>query len=293
MEQSYLNLIEECIEHGDYKLDRTKVGTYSLFGKQIVFDLNDGIIPLLTTKKIAVKSVLKELLWIMKGQTNSKILDQNNVKIWNDNGSREFLNSLGFYDRKEGDLGPIYGFQWRYSGANYIDAETNYTGQGTDQLRQIINTLKTNPSDRRMIICSWNVPQLQQMVLPPCHCLVQFYVRGQKYLDCQLYQRSADLGLGVPFNIASYSFLIYVLSKWCNLTPGKFIHTFGDAHVYSNHIDQLKVQLTRKPFDFPTVEFTGKVTLENLNDISMNEWCDNFIIKNYKYHPSIKMIMSI
>lgn len=293
MEQAYLNLVQEVIISGDYRIDRTKVGTYSLFGKQLIFDLEGGVLPLLTTKKVMVKSILKELLWILKGQTDSKILNQSGVKIWNGNGSRNFLDTLGFANREEGDLGPIYGFQWRYAGAEYINSKTDYTGQGIDQLKQLIDNLTTNPSDRRMIICSWNVPQLNKMALPPCHCLVQFYVRGKTYLDCQLYQRSADLGLGVPFNIASYSFLMYVLGKWCNLTPGKFIHTFGDVHVYANHVNALKLQLTRQPYPFPTVEFNGDFTLETLKDITMDEWCNSFIIKNYKCHPMIKMDMAI
>jgi len=293
MEQAYLNLINEVIEHGDYRVDRTKVGTYSLFAKQLEFDLNGGILPLLTTKKVMVKSILKELLWILRGQTDSAILDENGVKIWNDNGSRNFLDKLGFVNRDIGDLGPIYGFQWRYAGAEYVDCKSDYTGQGIDQLKELIETIKHNPSDRRMIICSWNVAQIKQMALPPCHCFVQFYVRGNTYLDCQLYQRSADLGLGVPFNIASYSFLMYVLGKWCNLTPGKFTHTFGDVHVYSNHIESLKVQLTRKPYTFPSVEFVGDITLENLNTISMDEWCDSFVIKNYTHHPTIKLDMAV
>lgn len=293
MEQAYLNLVQECIEYGDYRVDRTKVGTYSLFGRQLIFDLDGGILPLLTTKKVMVKSILKELLWIMKGQTDSKILDKNGVKIWNDNGSRHFLDDQGFTERAVGDLGPIYGFQWRRAGAEYIDSTTDYTNHGIDQLKQVVDKLKNNPTDRRMIICSWNVPQLSQMALPPCHCLVQFYVRGQKYLDCQLYQRSADIGLGVPFNIASYAFLMYVLGKWCNLTPGKFIHTFGDVHVYSNHVEPLKVQLNRKPYSFPTVEFVGNFTLENLDQVSMDEWCSSFLIKNYECHPTIQMKMAI
>jgi thymidylate synthase len=293
MEQAYLNLVREVIEQGDYRIDRTKVGTYSLFAKQLVFNLDGGILPLLTTKKVMVKSILKELLWIMKGQTNSEILDKNGVKIWNDNGSKAFLNSLGFTNREKGDLGPIYGFQWRHAGVPYIDSKTDYNEQGIDQLKQLVETLKQNPADRRMIICSWNVPQLREMALPPCHCLVQFYVRGKKYLDCQLYQRSADLGLGVPFNIASYSFLMYVLGKWCNLIPGNFTHTFGDVHVYSNHVEALKTQLQREPYSFPNVEFVGNFTLEKLNEVSMDEWCDSFIIKNYKYHPTIKMDMAI
>lgn len=293
MEQDYLNLVKECIEHGDYRVDRTKVGTYSLFGKQLVFDLEGGILPLLTTKKVMIKSILKELLWIMKGQTDSKILNENGVKIWNDNGSRQFLDAQGFVDREEGDLGPIYGFQWRHAGAQYLNSKTDYSNQGIDQLKDVLNKLKNNPSDRRIIICSWNVPQLQQMALPPCHCFVQFYVRGGKYLDCQLYQRSADLGLGVPFNIASYSFLIYVIAKWSNLTPGKFIHTFGDVHVYSNHVEALKEQITRKPYEFPTIKFQGSFTLDNLNEVSMDEWCSSFIIENYKHHPTIIMSMAV
>lgn len=297
MEQAYLDLIKECIENGEYKMDRTKIGTYSLFGKQLTFDLKGNIIPLLTTKRVAYKSILKELLWIIKGSTNAKSLNKIGVPIWNSNGSREFLDAQKLYYRKEGDLGPIYGFQWRHAGASYIDCETSYTDQGIDQLSQVIEKLKNNPSCRRIIIDSWNVPQLHQMALPPCHCLIQFFVRNQKYLDCQLYQRSADLALGVPFNIASYSFLMYVLGKWCNLTPGKFIHTFGDVHVYSNHIDQLKLQLTRKPFDFPIIKFKGNLTLQDLDNNTIEEiateWCDSFEITNYKYHPKIIMNMAV
>lgn len=294
MEEAYLNLVKECIEYGDYRVDRTNVGTYSLFGKQLVFDLDGKILPLLTTKKVAYHIILKELLWIIKGSTNAKDL---NASIWDGNGSRSFLDSLGFYQRKEGDLGPIYGFQWRHAGAKYIDCETDYNGQGVDQLSQIINTLRTKQSCRRIIINSWNVPQLNEMVLPPCHCMVQFYVRKGQYLDCQLYQRSADLGLGVPFNIASYAFLMYVLGKWCNLIPGKFIHTFGDVHVYSNHVEQLKVQIARKPYKFPTVEFVGDFTLKDLDEKTLeeccDEWCNSFEIKNYQCHDSIKMKMAV
>lgn len=300
-EQGYLDLVKECIDHGDYRLDRTKTGTYSLFGKQLTFDLKGSALPLLTTKKVAHNHVLKELLWIMKGETDSRTLDENGVKIWNANSSRTFLDRLGFRDRQEGDLGPIYGFQWRYAGAQYIDSGTDYTDAGgTDQLSQVVDKLKdsSSHSDRRLIICSWNVPQLKEMALPPCHCLVQFYVRRcatveRPFLDCQLYQRSADLGLGVPFNIASYSFLMYVIGKWCNLTPGKFIHTFGDVHVYSDHVEQLKLQITRTPYGFPTVKFVGDFELEDLKNISMDDWCDSFIVENYKYHPSIKLNMAI
>ncbi|CCV02175.1 Thymidylate synthase [Invertebrate iridovirus 25] len=297
MEQDYLNLVDQVISCGDYHIDRTKVGTYSLFGKHLEFDLSEGIVPLLTTKKIVYKNILKELLWIMKGLTNSNLLNDIGVKVWNDNGSRKFLDSCGFHFRKEGDLGPIYGFQWRHAGAQYIDCDTNYIGQGIDQLSQVIETIKNNPECRRIIIDSWNVSQLPDMALPPCHCLVQFYVRNKIYLDCQLYQRSADLGLGVPYNIAFYSFLVCVLSKWCNLTPGKFIHTFGDVHVYSNHIDQLKIQLSRNPYKFPKVKFTGNFTLKDLDNLNLQEccdmWCNSFEVTDYTCHPFIKMPMAI
>lgn len=297
MEENYLNLVDEVISSGDYRLDRTKIGTFSLFGKHLEFDLSNGSIPLLTTKKIVYTNILKELLWVIKGSTDSKQLNNIGVKVWNDNGSREFLDLCGFTDRKEGDLGPVYGFQWRYAGAQYIDCNTNYNGQGIDQLSQVIDTLKNNPSSRRIIIDSWNVPQLEKMVLPPCHTLVQFYVRQKTILDCQLYQRSADLGLGVPYNIGFYSFLILVLSKWCNLTPGKFIHTFGDVHVYSNHVESLKTQLSRKPYPFPKVEFTGLFSLNDLDNQTIQEcsdlWCSSFKVENYTTHPFIKMKMAV
>lgn len=290
MEQAYLDLVDNCIRNGDRKSDRTKVGTLSLFGAQLEFDLEGSIVPLLTTKKIEYKSVLKELLWIMKGQTDAK---QSGVGLWDSNGSRDFLDSLGFQNRAEGDLGPIYGFQWRHAGAAYIDSRTDYTDMGIDQLQRLVNTLNSNPADRRMIIDSWNVSQLDQMALPPCHCFVQFYVRRQRFLDCKLYQRSADLGLGVPFNIASYSFLMYVISKWCNLVPGKFIHTFGDVHVYSNHVQPLKEQLTRQIYPFPSVEFNGHFALDDLKDVKTEDWCDSFVVKNYHHHPPIKLKMAL
>jgi thymidylate synthase len=289
-EQAYLKLVEECISDGDYRIDRTKVGAYSLFGRQLEFNLEGGTLPLLTTKKMFVKGILKELLWIMKGQTNSKILDKDGVKFWNDNSTRQFLDSRGLHNYEEGDLGPIYGFQWRYAGKEYPGCEGS---KGIDQLQEVVEQLKTNPTSRRMIICSWNVAQLNQMALPPCHCLVQFYVRNNTYLDCQLYQRSADIGLGVPFNIASYSFLMYVLAKWTNLTPGRFVHTFGDVHVYSTHVEALREQIARQPHSFPTVEFTGEFSLEDLENVTSEEWCDSFVIRGYKAHPIINMPMAV
>jgi thymidylate synthase len=295
-EQVYLDLVSECIETGDYRLDRTGVGVYSLFGKQIEFDLEKGF-PLLTTKKLFVKGILKELLWMLKGQTDSKILEKQGVHFWNANGSREFLDSRGFVDRDEGDLGPIYGFQWRHFGAEYKNCYVDYSTQGVDQISRVVNDIKHNPSSRRLIVNSWNVSQIDKMALPPCHCLIQFFVRGNvdrsNYLDCKLYQRSADLALGVPFNIASYAFLVHVVAKWTGLIPGKFIHSFGDVHVYSNHVDPLKMQLQRSPLEFPKVQFVGKFALEGLRDIDADEWCNSFEIVNYRCYDTIKMEMAV
>jgi thymidylate synthase len=291
-EQCYLDLVNKCINHGDYRLDRTKIGTFALFGERLVFDLSDNTLPLLTTKFVPSNVVLKELLWILKGQTDSKILHDNGVKIWDLNGSKDFLNSRGFLDRDEGDLGPIYGFQLRHAGAQYVDSKTNYLGKGCDQLREVVQTIKTDPSNRRMIMSSWNVSQLNEMALPPCHCFVQFFVR-QKLLDCQLYQRSADLGLGVPFNIASYAFLVHLIASWCDLKPGRFVHTFGDVHVYANHVDALQTQLARQPYKFPTVEFVGTFGLNDLSNLSMDEWCSSFKIVNYVHHPTLKLDMAV
>ncbi|XP_008468587.2 thymidylate synthase [Diaphorina citri] len=210
-EQQYLHLLDKIIKTGHKKSDRTGVGTLSLFGAQMRFDLTNGTFPLLTTKRVFWKGVVEELLWFIKGSTNAKELSDKGVKIWDPNSTREYLDSIGLVDRKEGDLGPVYGFQWRHYGAEYKDMFTDYTDQGIDQLQNIINTIKTNPNDRRIIMCAWNPIDMPKMALPPCHCLAQFYVADGK-LSCQLYQRSADMGLGVPFNIASYSLLTYMIA---------------------------------------------------------------------------------
>lgn len=208
------------------------------------FDLRNDIFPLLTTKRVFWRAVLEELLWFIKGSTNAKELQDKNIHIWDGNSTREFLDKMGFHDREEGDLGPVYGFQWRHYGAEYKTCHDDYTGQGIDQLNEVINRIRNNPNDRRIIMSAWNVVDIPKMALPPCHCFVQFYVADGE-LSCQLYQRSADMGLGVPFNIASYALLTYMIAHVTGLKPGDFVHTLGDAHVYLNHIEPLKQQVNR------------------------------------------------
>ncbi|XP_009332467.1 PREDICTED: thymidylate synthase [Pygoscelis adeliae] len=242
--------------------------------------------PLLTTKRVFWKGVLEELLWFIKGSTNAKELSAKGVKIWDANGSRDFLDKQGFSTREEGDLGPVYGFQWRHFGAEYKDMHADYSNQGVDQLQKVIETIKTNPDDRRIIMCAWNPKDISLMALPPCHALCQFYVLNGE-LSCQLYQRSGDMGLGVPFNIASYSLLTYMIAHVTGLKPGEFIHTLGDAHIYLNHVEPLKVQLQREPRPFPKLRILRKV--EDISDFK----AEDFQIEDYNPHPPIKMEMAV
>jgi thymidylate synthase len=236
---------------------------------------------------LAWKTCLKELLWFISGKTDNKILKQQKVNIWNANGSREFLDSRNL-DYPEDDLGPVYGHQWRFFNAEYKGCHENYNNQGVDQLQNIINILK-NPKERhsrRIILSAWNPCQLDEMALPPCHILMQFHVSNKNELSCILYQRSGDVGLGVPFNIASYSLLTHLLAHHCDLKPKEFIHCIGNTHIYKDHIDPLKTQITREPFDFPTLEIKNKY--DNINDYKF----DDFIINNYVSHDKISMNMS-
>ncbi|KAJ9578058.1 hypothetical protein L9F63_025082 [Diploptera punctata] len=285
-EYQYLNHIERILKCGFKKSDRTGVGTYSLFGAQMRYSLRNGIFPLLTTKRVFWRGVVEELLWFIRGSTNAKELQEKNIHIWNGNSSREYLDSIGFTDRVEGDLGPVYGFQWRHFGAIYKDVDTDYTGQGVDQLKEVIERIKNKPDDRRIIMCAWNPIDIPKMALPPCHCLVQFYVAGNE-LSCQLYQRSADMGLGVPFNIASYALLTCMIAKVTGLQPGEFVHTLGDSHVYLNHTEALKEQLKRKPRPFPTLHI--KRDIHDIEDFKF----DDFQLENYKPHPKIDMEMAV
>ncbi|XP_059061960.1 thymidylate synthase [Achroia grisella] len=285
-EYQYLNLIQKIINTGDKRVDRTGVGTLSIFGAMQRYSLTNNTLPLLTTKRVFTKGVIYELLWMLSGSTDTKALASKGVHIWDANGSRRFLDNIGFYDREEGDLGPVYGFQWRHSGAKYVDNKTDYNGKGIDQIQNVINTIKTNPADRRMIVCAWNPSDLSQMALPPCHCLAQFHVANKK-LNCLLYQRSADMGLGVPFNIASYSLLTHMIAHITGLEAGEFVHTTGDTHVYLNHIVPLTEQLKREPRPFPTLKFARKV--ESIDDFKF----EDFIIEEYKPHPKIEMEMAV
>lgn len=285
MENQYLELIQKIISTGEKRETRNSI-TYSIFGEKLEFDISKSI-PFITTKKLAWKTVIKELLWFLSGSTdNTKLLEQN-VNIWKDNASQEFMNLLGFKDREVNDLGPIYGHQWRHFNAEYKNHKTDYTNQGIDQIKYVLNLLKNDPMSRRIILSAWNPCQISQMNLPPCHILAQFYVSNAKELSCILYQRSADVGLGLPFNIASYAVLTYILAKLSNLTPKKLIVTIGDAHIYENHIDALKEQCTRKPFNFPILNINPNKEYNNVDDFLI----DDFSIENYQYHDIIKMNM--
>jgi len=285
-ELQYLELIRKIIQRGNKKGDRTGTGTLSLFGAQMRFSLRDGKFPLLTTKKVFYRGIAEELFWFIRGSTSAKELQEKNVRIWDGNSSRAFLDSVGLNHREEGDLGPVYGFQWRHFGAEYVDMHADYSGKGVDQLANVINLIRTRPDDRRILLCAWNPADLDKMALPPCHCLVQFYCANGE-LSCQLYQRSADMGLGVPFNIASYALLTIMLAHVTGLKPGDFVHTLGDAHVYSNHVEALRQQLEREPRPFPTISIKRKV--ENIEEFKF----EDFEVTGYDPHPKIAMDMAV
>ncbi|XP_054761907.2 thymidylate synthase-like [Lytechinus pictus] len=284
-EEQYLDLIRHIMVHGQVKGDRTGTGTKSIFGAQSRYNLRDQF-PLLTTKRVFWRGVAEELLWFVKGCTNATELKDKNIHIWDANGSKDFLEKRGLGHYEEGDLGPVYGFQWRHFGAEYKDRFTDYSGQGVDQLANVIKTIRENPDDRRIIMSAWNPPDLPKMALPPCHAFVQFYVCNGE-LSCQLYQRSGDMGLGVPFNIASYSLLTYMIAHVTNLKPGDFVHTLGDAHVYLNHIEPLEEQLKRTPRPFPKLNIKRKVT--DIDDFKF----EDFEIEGYKPYPKITMQMAV
>jgi thymidylate synthase len=337
-EYQYLNLIRDILSRGEHRPDRTGTGTLSLFAPpQLRFSLSKPspsssssddripILPLLTTKRVFLRAVTTELLWFISGCTSSRPLSEAGIHIWDGNGSRAFLDNLGFSHREEGDLGPVYGFQWRHFGAPYEDCHADYTTpwKGVDQIAEIVRKLKTNPYDRRIILSAWNVADLKLMALPPCHMFAQFYVsfpdavrgeaalgqqqqhehdnddNGEKkadskkakgHLSCVLYQRSCDMGLGVPFNIASYALLTHMLAYACDLIPGELIHTMGDAHVYLDHIDALKEQLLRAPRDFPTLN----IKRDDRGSGNMDGWkVEELEVVGYKPHGGIKMKMSV
>ncbi|KAM5424279.1 Thymidylate synthase [Saccharomyces cerevisiae] len=295
-EEQYLDLCKRIIDEGEFRPDRTGTGTLSLFAPpQLRFSLRDDTFPLLTTKKVFTRGIILELLWFLAGDTDANLLSEQGVKIWDGNGSREYLDKMGFKDRKVGDLGPVYGFQWRHFGAKYKTCDDDYTGQGIDQLKQVIHKLKTSPYDRRIIMSAWNPADFDKMALPPCHIFSQFYVSfpkegegsGKPRLSCLLYQRSCDMGLGVPFNIASYALLTRMIAKVVDMEPGEFIHTLGDAHVYKDHIDALKEQISRNPRPFPKLKI--KRDVKDIDDFKLTD----FEIEDYNPHPRIQMKMSV
>ena len=284
-EFQYLNIIHDIITTGNEKSDRTGVGTISKFGITMRYDCSTTF-PLLTTKDTYWKGIVEELLWFIKGSTNVKPLQDKKVRIWDGNSTRKYLDSIGLTDREEGDLGPVYGFQWRHSGAEYKTMHEDYTGKGIDQLAEVITSIKNNPDSRRIIICAWNPKDLSKMALPPCHVLCQFYVYN-KIVSLQMYQRSCDMGLGVPFNIASYALLLRMICHVTQTSPGEFIHVLGDAHVYKNHIDPLKIQLERIPFAFPILKINPEI--KDINDFKYSD----FTLIGYKHHAKIKMEMAV
>ncbi|KZZ89010.1 thymidylate synthase [Ascosphaera apis ARSEF 7405] len=306
-EYQYLNLIRTILAQGEHRPDRTGTGTQSIFAPpQARYSLSKPnpespenpipVLPLLTTKRVFLRAVIGELLWFISGSTSSIPLSEAGIKIWDGNGSREFLDKVGLGHREVGDLGPVYGFQWRHFGADYVDAKTDYTGTGVDQLADVIHKLKTNPYDRRIIMSAWNPAHMKDMALPPCHMFAQFYVSypdgpGTKgYLSCLMYQRSCDMGLGVPFNIASYSLLTHMIAHAVDMHPGTFIHTMGDAHVYLDHIDALNEQLQREPTPFPTL----KINRDDRGSGIIDGWkAEDFEVIGYKPHKLIKMKMSV
>ena len=285
-EYQYLSLIENILNNG-CDFESRNGFTKSIFGNMMRFSLNDGIIPILTTKKVAWKTCFKELQWFIKGHTDNKLLKDINVHIWDDNGSKEFLEKQNLPYRED-DLGPVYGHQWRHFNAPYTDCNADYTNQGIDQLQELIKNLKSEEGrkSRRLIISAWNPCQIKEMALPPCHVLMQFYVSENKYLSCSLYQRSGDVGLGVPFNIASYSFLTHMLAKHCGLEAKDFVYFLGNAHIYEEHIEPLKEQIQREPLPFPKISF--KEVKENIEDYCLT---DIEFSQEYKFHKQIKMEM--
>jgi thymidylate synthase len=285
-EQQYLDLIKNILENG-HDVEGRNGKTKTLIGSCMRFSLKENKIPLLTTKKLAWKTCLKELLWFISGKTDNKLLKEQNVKIWNDNGSRDFLDSRNLQHLREDDLGPVYGFQWRHFNAPYENCETDYANKGVDQLKWIIEQLK-NPEtrySRRLIMTAWNPCQLNEMALPPCHLLCQFNVVNKNELSCCLYQRSGDVGLGVPFNIASYSFLTHIIANICDLKPVEFVHFISNTHIYDDHYDSLKIQILREPKKFPTINI--KNHYKDIEDYRM----EDIEIKNYNFHEPIILKM--
>lgn len=285
-EFQYLNLIDAILKDGEPRQDRTGTGTLATFGQRMEFDLEVGF-PLLTTKLVSFKTVLRELLWIIAGDTNAKHLQEKGVHIWDGNTSREFLDANGLSHLPEGDIGELYGHFWRHWGAEYTTCNDDYTGKGIDQLQKVIEQIKNNPHSRRHVVTAWNPSAEGNQVLTACHCLFQFYVSSDGRLSCQLTQRSADFALGIPYNIASYSLLIHMVAHICGLKPGKFIHIMGDTHIYNDHIESLRQQIQRTPRPFPILKIDAP-DVKTIDDFKE----EMFSVLEYNPHPKIVMQMS-
>ncbi|GAA97416.1 uncharacterized protein L969DRAFT_17325 [Mixia osmundae IAM 14324] len=299
-ERQYLDLINRVIATGESRPDRTGTGTLSLFAPpSLRFSLRDGVLPLLTTKRVFLRGVIEELLWFVRGSTDGLVLKAKGVGIWDGNGSRAYLDSIGLTERREGDLGPVYGFQWRHFGAKYRGVEgengVSYAGEGIDQLAEVVRKIKDSPTDRRIILSAWNPADLKIMALPPCHMFCQFYVSNltprdgeRRRLSCIMYQRSADLGLGIPFNIASYALLTCMIARVTATEPDELIMQLGDAHVYKDHVDALRTQLEREPRPFPRFSWRDR-TVDAIDGFEY----EDFVVSDYKPHPKLEMKMSV
>lgn len=293
-EQKYIDLCNRVLTDGKPRPDRTGVGTISVFGEQLRFNLRDCV-PLLTSKRVPWKSAIEELLWFMRGDTDSAILKNKGVNIWNGNSSREFLDSRGLYDYREGVIGASYGFQWRFFGAKYSQAfaDTSRIDRskvgGFDQLQYIIKELRDNPYSRRALMCYWNPPELSKMALPPCHFSCQFYVEDEKYLNCHFTMRSNDLFLGNPFNIFSYAVLTYIIAAKCDLLPGDLVYTGGDVHIYQNHVEQVREQVNRQLRPLPKLFINPNIKYKEIQDIDISD----FDVVGYFPHASIKAPMAV
>ena len=287
-EYQYINLLRDIINHGIMQEGRNG-NVLTTFGSAMHFSLENNTIPILTTKRTAWKTCIKELLWFVQGKTDNKSLTEQNVHIWDGNSSREFLDSRGLTHYEEGVLGPIYGFQWRNFNAEYRGTNENYSDNGVDQLNEVIKMLKdpSQRTSRRMIVSAWNPCQLNDMALPPCHIMFQFNVIDGDKLSCSLYQRSVDTALGQPFNICSYATLTHLIAHHCGLVPYEFVYYMGNCHIYEDHIEPMKMQIERQPYSFPKIEILNKH--ENINDYTIND----FKITDYNHHETIKMKMVV
>ena len=288
-ERGYLNLLRKILDEGEKKETRNG-NTISIFGAQLEFDVSKDTFPLLTSKRMFYRGITEELLWFLRGDTNAKKLQEKNVHIWDGNSTREYLDSIGLTDREEGDLGPVYGYQWRHFNAPYTNCHDDYTGKGIDQIKFVVEELKKNPSSRRAVLHGWNPCQLKEKALPPCHLLYNFNL-GEKGLSCHMYQRSADCFLGLPFNIASTTLFTYIISNLLDVKPHKVVISIGDAHIYENHLEQVKTQLSREEelYTFPNIEILKDLkTLEDMENLDFKD----FKVTNYEYHPGIKASMN-